>query len=78
VNPVIDMRQADAFESKHSRKNKRKQKFLEVGERNAEEQRYFDEFYVEVYSEMEHKYGPVDEMHVCENIGEHMVGNVRI
>lgn len=47
-----------------------------MGERNQEEQRYFDEFFTEVYTELERKYGPVDEMHVCENIGEHMVGNV--
>jgi splicing factor U2AF subunit len=37
------------------------------------EQRHFDEFYEEVFIEMERKYGPVEELNVCENIGEHMV-----
>lgn len=64
VNPILDTRQADAFEK--------------VGAKNSEEQRYFDEFYEEVYTEMERKYGPVDELHVCENIGEHMLGNVYV
>jgi splicing factor U2AF subunit len=40
-----------------------------VGRRNEDEQRYFDEFYEEVFSELDGKYGPVDEMNVCENIG---------
>lgn len=47
-------------------------------ELNDEEQRYFDEFYEEVYTEMENKYGAVNEIHVCENIAEHMVGNVSL
>ncbi|KAH7726528.1 U2 small nuclear RNA auxiliary factor small subunit [Aphelenchoides avenae] len=63
-NPVLDIRQADAFDR--------------VGQKNAEEQKYFDEFYEEVFSELESAYGPIDEMVVCENIGEHMVGNVYI
>lgn len=31
-----------------------------------------------MFSELESAYGPIDEMVVCENIGEHMVGNVYI
>lgn len=46
--------------------------------RNEEEQRYFDEFFEEVYVELERKYGTVDELNVCENIGEHMIGNVYV
>ena len=52
--------------------------FTEVGKHNADEQAYFDAFYEEVFSEMEDKYGEVEEMNVCENIGEHMVGNVYV
>ena len=52
--------------------------FLEASMRNEEEQRYFDEFYEEVYVELERKYGTVDELNVCENIGEHMIGNVYV
>jgi splicing factor U2AF subunit len=47
--------------------------FSEVGKENDMEQRHFDEFYEEVFIEMERKYGPVEELNVCENIGEHMV-----
>ncbi|KJH47635.1 hypothetical protein DICVIV_06294 [Dictyocaulus viviparus] len=63
-NPVVDVRQADAFDK--------------VGRKNEEEQRYFDEFYEEVFTELERKYGEVEEINVCENIGEHMVGNVYV
>ncbi|VDN53672.1 unnamed protein product [Dracunculus medinensis] len=63
-NPIVDVRQADAFDK--------------VGKRNAEEQAYFDEFYEEVFTELERKYGEIDEMNVCENIGEHMIGNVYV
>lgn len=60
----MDVRQADAFDK--------------VGKRNDQEQRYFDDFYEEVFVEMERKYGEVEEINVCENIGEHMVGNVYV
>ncbi|CAJ0952821.1 unnamed protein product, partial [Mesorhabditis belari] len=63
-NPVVDIRQADAFDK--------------VGKRNNLEQDYFDDFYEEVFTELENKYGEIEEMNVCENIGEHMVGNVYI
>ncbi|VDK58632.1 unnamed protein product [Anisakis simplex] len=41
-------------------------------------QREFDEFYREVYMEIDGQYGRIDEMNVCENVGEHMLGNVYI
>ena len=28
--------------------------------------------------ECEDKYGPIDEMNVCDNLGDHLVGNVYI
>ena len=40
-----------------------------VGQKNNDEQRYFDELYEEVFTELDTKYGPVEEMNVCENIG---------
>lgn len=51
---------------------------LGVGKKNEDEQKYFDDFYEEVFVELERKYGPVEELNVCENIGEHMVGNVYV
>ena len=38
---------------------------------------HFEDFYEEVYLELA-KYGEVQEMHVCDNIGEHMLGNVYV
>lgn len=64
LSTVVDVRQADAYDK--------------VGKSNDSEQRHFDEFYEEVFTEMERKYGPVEELNVCENIGEHMVGNVYV
>lgn len=44
----------------------------------VEEQRHFDDFFEEIFVEAERKYGVIEEMNVCDNIGEHMVGNVYI
>ncbi|KAG5180830.1 hypothetical protein JKP88DRAFT_323167, partial [Tribonema minus] len=37
----------------------------------------FEDFYEEVYEEL-CKFGSVEEMHVCDNLGDHLVGNVYI
>ncbi|GMR54544.1 hypothetical protein PMAYCL1PPCAC_24739, partial [Pristionchus mayeri] len=63
-NPVVDPRMADAFNR--------------AGEKNKEEQEYFDDFFEEIFSELNSKYGEIEEMNVCDNIGEHMIGNVYI
>ena len=36
-----------------------------------------DEFYEDIFNEIR-KFGKVEEMHVCENLGEHLMGNVYI
>jgi len=41
-------------------------------------QQHYDEFYEEVFFEIEDKYGEIEEMNVCENLGDHLVGNVYI
>ncbi|KAL7671009.1 hypothetical protein ACOME3_005922 [Neoechinorhynchus agilis] len=41
-----------------------------------EEQSYFEDFFEEVYSELEEKYGRLEELIVCDNLGEHLVGNI--
>lgn len=38
---------------------------------------HFDDFYHDVYEEMA-KYGPVEEMHVCENLADHLAGNTYV
>jgi len=43
---------------------------------NEDETReYFDKFYEDVYCELT-KYGNLLEMHVCDNVGDHLIGNV--
>ena len=37
---------------------------------DAEEQAHFDEFFEEVFTEMEEKYGEVEEMNVTANLGK--------
>lgn len=41
-------------------------------------QEYYDEFFEEIFSELEDKYGEIEEMNVCDNLGDHLVGNVYI
>ena len=41
-------------------------------------QKHYDDFYEEVFYEIESKYGEIEEMNVCENLGDHIVGNVYI
>lgn len=42
------------------------------------QQKEFDEFYEEVFDELSSSYGPIEELHVCDNINEHMLGNVYV
>ncbi|XP_006171764.1 splicing factor U2AF 26 kDa subunit [Tupaia chinensis] len=43
----------------------------------AETQQHYEEFFQEVFTEME-EYGEVEEMNVCDNLGDHLVGNVYV
>lgn len=45
---------------------------------DEEVQEHFDEFYEEIYTEVQEKYGDIDTMAVCDNLGEHLVGNIYI
>jgi splicing factor U2AF subunit len=38
---------------------------------------HFEDFYEEVFMELA-KYGEIEDMHVCDNIGEHLIGNVYV
>jgi len=44
-------------------------------EKKAQES--YDDFYEDLYSEL-NKYGDIDEMHVCDNICDHLSGNVYV
>lgn len=41
-------------------------------------QKHFDDFFEDIYVELEEKYGPIDEMNVCDNLGDHLIGNVYV
>lgn len=41
-------------------------------------QEHFDGFFEDVFVELEDKYGEIEEMNVCDNLGDHLVGNVYI
>lgn len=41
-------------------------------------QEHFDNFFQDVFVELEDKYGEIEEMNVCDNLGDHLVGNVYV
>jgi len=45
---------------------------------DEEMQEHYDNFFEDVFIECEDKYGEVEEMNVCDNLGDHLVGNVYI
>ncbi|XP_038062681.1 splicing factor U2AF 35 kDa subunit-like [Patiria miniata] len=45
---------------------------------DVEMQQHFDDFFEEVFTELEEKYGEIEEMNVCDNLGDHLVGNVYV
>lgn len=45
---------------------------------DEENQKHFDEFFEDIYVELEEKYGTIDEMNVCDNLGDHLIGNVYV
>lgn len=45
---------------------------------DEEDQRHFDEFFEDIYVELEEKYGRIEEMNVCDNLGDHLIGNVYV
>lgn len=45
---------------------------------DEEAQEHFDDFFEDVFIELEDKYGEIEEMNVCDNLGDHLVGNVYV
>ncbi|XP_023216306.1 splicing factor U2AF 35 kDa subunit isoform X1 [Centruroides vittatus] len=57
--------------------------FIQVAKLHAnmseeEMQEHFDNFFEDVFIELEDKYGEIEEMNVCDNLGDHLVGNVYV
>lgn len=48
------------------------------GLEEAQNQEDYDNFFEEVFVELEHKYGRIEEMNVCDNLGDHLLGNVYV
>ena len=51
-----------------------------VGNFSSEEQlqQEYDDYFEDIWIEMSDKYGPVEEMSICDNLGEHLIGNVYV
>lgn len=45
---------------------------------DEEEQSHFDELFEDIFIELEDKYGSIEEMNICDNLGDHLVGNVYV
>lgn len=45
---------------------------------DKEVQEHYDNFFEDCFIEIEEKYGKIEEMNVCDNIADHLVGNVYI
>ena len=45
---------------------------------DVEAQEHYDVFFEDVFLELEQNYGEIEEMNVCDNLGDHLVGNVYV
>ena len=43
-----------------------------------EQQEYYDIFFEDVFIELEEKYGEIEELNVCDNLGDHLIGSVYV
>ncbi len=41
-------------------------------------QQYYEDYFEDIFWEMNDKYGDIEEMNVCDNLGDHLIGNVYI
>ncbi|XP_063922433.1 splicing factor U2af 38 kDa subunit isoform X1 [Zophobas morio] len=81
VNPQNSAKSADGSHCKFDIVvvNPPKFAFLVVANVSDEEmQEHYDNFFEDVFVECEDKYGEIEEMNVCDNLGDHLVGNVYI
>ncbi|KAF9591322.1 hypothetical protein IFM89_003945 [Coptis chinensis] len=40
-------------------------------------QKHFEDFYEDIYEEL-HKFGEIESLNICDNLADHMVGNVYV
>lgn len=52
--------------------------WVSVASTSPDSRALFEGFYEEVFTEIDEAYGKINQMHVCENMGEHLIGNVYI
>jgi splicing factor U2AF subunit len=41
-------------------------------------QQHFDLFYEDIFVELASKYGEIEELNICDNIGDHLIGNIYV
>jgi len=41
-------------------------------------QLHFEQFYEDIFTELSVNYGEIEEMYVCDNVGDHLIGNVYV
>jgi len=39
---------------------------------------HYDEFFQDIFWELEEKFGKIEQMNICDNLGDHLVGNVYV
>ena len=52
--------------------------FHTVSVTDEQMQEQYDNFFEEVFIECEDRYGELEELNICDNLGDHLVGNVYI
>ena len=45
---------------------------------DKELQQHYEDFYEDIFVEMHDKYGDIEEMNICDNLGDHLIGNVYV
>lgn len=45
---------------------------------DVEVQEHYDNFFEEIFTELQENYGKIEERNVCDNLGDHLVGNVYV
>ena len=48
--------------------------FTTIQVSDEEMQEHYDDFFEEVFVECEDEYGEIEELNVCDNLGDHLVG----
>lgn len=45
---------------------------------DKELQQHYEDFYEDIFVELHDKYGDIEEMNICDNLGDHLIGNIYV